>query len=415
MNYKILIFFLALIIIVLIIAIVFCVNKMCNCERKGRKCIPLGKNKKYLNCNSTLNQINGALNYSDSLFPETQQQQKELEEVKNKIKSICGANKNDTVIFCSSCSEAVATLMHWAAKLNPYGTVIGSDFDHSVAKDNAENYGLKYEKTLDSPNLNDNAGVIFLTHVNSATGEIMPINKYLKNLGTYSFLQDHGYSDEIEGKVLQYRPLVCLDATQSLLKEPINMNNVKDGMLPIDVVVASLHKIGFDLNFSGVMVISKRVKNSFVPLIAGAQQGKDRGSSVNFEPIIASSYLLDHFDDRSKRKQKWQESYDYLTGKGLNVYKPKFDHLYSTLLIDTNNKCTLETIEKLSSKHGIYVGNKSACTNDKYKQNINGGTIVSEGQKLKPFDNAIRVSFMDPKALDNATLDIIAEELLKLK
>lgn len=47
---------------------------------------------------------------------------------------------------------------------------------------------------------------------------------------------------------------------------------------------------------------------------------------------------------------------------GLDVYTPKCNHLYNTILIDTHG-CPLNAIHELALK-GVYVGTKSACMNE---------------------------------------------------
>ena len=119
-----------------------------------------------------------------------------------------------------------------------------------------------------------------------------------------------------------------------------------------------------------------------------------------------------------KRKQEWQAGFDYLKSRGLNVYTPKGDHLYNTLLIDTNNHCPLEAIKNLADNHGIYVGNKTACANEinkktgevKVIKHLHGGAASKD---LKPYDNSIRISFIEPGSLNKGALKAIADEISK--
>lgn len=377
-----------------------------------------GKREIYLNTNSTLRPIHGGFNQSDTMYPENIQSTQEAEAFKNKIRKLIGANPDDEIIFMSSCSEAMASVMHWISLTAPYGVICGTDYDHKTVQENAELYNLRYDKeSLKQKVLPDLTAGIMLTHVNPTTGEILDIESYMNLLVQYKYIDELTDNEEIYGsdKLLQHRPVVMLDATQSIGKVNILMHGHKQ---PIDVVMASLHKLGFPLNFSGVLVLNSSIKDQYVPLIAGAQQDGKRGGSYNMAPLLNNFKLLDHKDPMLSRQDAWQSAYDYLRSRGLNVYKPKGHHLYNTILIDTNNHCTLETIKNLADKYGIYVGNKTACANEINKKtgeviihrHMNGG---NKSDNLKPFDNSIRISFVDPGTLDKRALKVIADEITK--
>jgi cysteine sulfinate desulfinase/cysteine desulfurase-like protein len=233
----------------------------------------------------------------------------------------------------------------------------------------------------------------------------------------YKFIDELADDSEIYGtdKLLQHRPIVMLDATQSIGKINILMHGHRQA---IDVIMASLHKLGFPLNFSGVLILNASIKDQYIPLIAGAQQDGNRGGSYSMDPLLKNALLLDHEDPREKRKQTWQAAYDYLKSRGLNVYMPKGDHLYNTLLIDTNNHCPLEIIKTLADNYGIYVGNKTACANEinkktgevKVIKHMHGGTASND---LKPYDNSIRISFIEPETVHKGALKAIADEISK--
>ena len=386
----------------------------CTKSIKGNR----GKREIYLNTNSTLKQKHGAYNQSDTMYPENLQAMQETEAFKNKIRKLLGANEDDEVIFMASCSEAMASVMHWISTTAPYGIICGTDYDHKTVQENAELYNLKYDKeSLKQRVLPDLTAGVMLTHVNPTTGEILDIENYMNLLVQYKYIDELTDNDEIYGtdKLLQHRPVVMLDATQSIGKVNILMHGHKQ---PIDVVMASLHKLGFPLNFSGVLVLNSSVKEQYVPLVAGAQQDGKRGGSYSMKPLLDNALLLEHEDPREKRKQEWQAGFDYLKSRGLNVYTPKGDHLYNTLLIDTNNHCPLEAIKTLADNYGIYVGNKTACANEinkktgevKVIKHLHGG---SASKDLKPYDNSIRISFIEPGSLSKNALKAIADEIGK--
>ena len=423
MEYRLLICIICIALLIGVIAYasyVLCnVNRRMQCSNCSTRVIGnRGKREFYFNTNSTLKPIHGLYNQSDTMYPENIQAMQETEAFKNKIRKLIGANEDDEIIFMSSCSEAMASVMHWISIIAPYGVICGTDYDHKTVQENAELYTLTYDKeSLKQKVLPDSTAGIMLTHVNPTTGEILDIETYMNLLVQYKYIDELTDNDEIYGsdKLLQHRPVVMLDATQSIGKVNILMHGHKQ---PIDIVMASLHKLGFPLNFSGVLVLNSSVKEQYVPLIAGAQQDGKRGGSYNMEPLLNNIKLLDHVDPAFKRQQEWQSAFDYFRSRGLNVYQPKGEHLYNTLLIDTNNHCTLETIKNLADKHGIYVGNKTACANEINKKTgevtihkpMSGG---NKSKDLKPFDNSIRISFIQPGTLNKSALKAIADEISK--
>ena len=99
-----------------------------------------GQREVYLNTNSTLKPYHGAYNQSDTMYPENIKSHQEMEVFKNKIRKLIGANEDDEIIFMSSCSEAMASVMHWISLMTPYGIICGTSFDHKTVKENAELY-----------------------------------------------------------------------------------------------------------------------------------------------------------------------------------------------------------------------------------------------------------------------------------
>lgn len=383
-------------------------NKMkeCNCNKTK---IRLNINKEiYLNTNSTYRPVNKEFNYSDILYPEIMEERKSIENITDKIKTIVGADKNDTVIFTSSCSESLATVFNWLNKVIPYGNVVGSSYDHSVVKNNAELYNFKYIQDNSFENIS-NASAVVLTQVSPETGEILNINDISNRIAQQENIYDKSIDfDDFnnESKIMQYRPWIIVDATQSFLKLPINMKENN-----IDIVVASLHKIGFPINFSGILVISNRIMDTFVPLIGGIQQNHYRGGSINPQTFIDNSYLLNSYDTYfQKRKTRWEQSVKYLREKGLTVYEPKTEHLYNTILIDTNNNCPLKVINSLANKHNIYISPKTACLNEKLNREQHLEQ-EQETSKQNSFKNAVRISFMDPKVINKKVLSKIIQEI----
>ena len=289
---------------------------------------------------------------------------------------------------------------------------------------------------------------------------------------------------------LAYRPLMFLDASQSIGKTPVYMDKWN-----LNAVFFSLHKIGGNIG-TGVLVIDDTRFAPFKPLVAGFQQGGLRGGTYSIDRIIepfsnmiggsvfdeqrsaASSYEYGINDSEqpmltsdsvniltggntedgeslhtalrktseSERVKTWNYYKQYFESKGLNVYTPQRQHLHNTLLISVGNSCPLGCINALAQKN-IYVGNVSACTNEKQLneqektsstestetnlidtiQPDEGADAISGGAKpvvsamsrnsvdsissSNSVENFIRISFSSPNDLNKSVADSIIKEV----
>lgn len=377
----------------------------------------LGQQKRYyLNTSSTNYPITHELNMSDVLYDENIKARKDVENLEYNIKKQIGASETAHVIFNSGATESIATCIHWAKCINPYSIVVGSKFDHSAVKENSKLYEMDYVQlnTADAL-INDKAGAIFITQVDSKTGEIFDMNTFLKNIRSYQYLTelDSDYQNFTYRNLLQTRPLMVLDATQSMMKLPIKMAE-----WGFDAVFWSNHKLGGQMG-RGVLVIDDK-HHKFYPLIAGSQNEGRRGGSLSTNLILRDADIYCHNDDINKRKKYWTAACEFLEQKGVKVYKPKGRHLYNTILIDTQDKCPYAILSELS-KCGIYLSPKSACMAEKQLNDTNGKMIDNkknnkvvggnENKELQPFDNAIRLSFTDGKQFDGFALNTIAKTI----
>ena len=350
----------------------------------------------YLNYNSTNHPKSGQYNPSDLGYNEVIEMRESQKLLENRILQMVNAPPDSTVIFNSGASESVATLIHWIKDVNPYGTIMGSDFDHSIISDNCINYHTKYLMS-DYVSIDDRASLCFLTHINSKTGEIFNVDAFSKMFKSYSLIDTSGESDfDDSDNVLQFSPLIALDATQSIGKLQINM--IKYG---INAVFFSLHKLGGPIG-TGVLVIDNKYK--FVPLIAGQQQGGLRGGTYPIENILSNSDIFSETDDPNSRKKTWMDAVNYLEAKGIEVYKPKHKHIYNTILAKTN-KCPLEVINELSLE-GIYVGTLSACSNEP-----TDALVSSEEIDSNESNKEIRISFKYANELNSTILEKIANAI----
>lgn len=380
----------------------------------------------YLNYASTAAPKNGTLNPSDIGYSQNYELRSEVETLKNEYRKLVNAPVTAKVIFNSGASESIANCVFWAKSYNQFGKVVGTKYDHSAVKANCDTFGLKYTNDMSERALADNCALVMLTQVNSKSGEILNIDNFHLNFKKFSFLNDnltamsannfHPFNDK---NTLQYRPIIALDASQSIGKVPIYME--KWG---VNAVFWSLHKVGGPIGL-GVLIVNDTPQFPFKPLISGSQQMSLRGGTLPMQLFADNDQLLKAKDDANVRKQRWEEVMASLTEAGLNVYKPMNKHLYNTFLICVKG-CPLKVIGKLAGD-GIYVGNVSACKNEELlnkklsevdndirngksagsvSKDINGtidaltgGAVEVSSESSDPYDNSIRISFVSPEEL----------------
>jgi cysteine sulfinate desulfinase/cysteine desulfurase-like protein len=310
----------------------------------------------YLNNASTAAKRTGQLNPSDIGYPQNIFERSMLEDLKVKIKKFVNAPLTSEVIINSGSSESIANCIFWAKSLNPHGTISGSIFDHPVIEANCDNMDMEY-----SQEICDKTCAIFITHVNPKTGEIYDVDDFITKFNlTYRIIHKEGFDPYNSSKILQYKPLMFLDAAQSITKIPIDMEGWR-----LDAVFFSLHKIGGPQGL-GIFVIDTR--SNFKPLIAGFQQNSMRGGTLNILSLIEYEDLFEKCNNSQSQEDKWVSIKQEFDKAGLSVYNPKHKHLNNTFLISTHGKCPLNIINKLARKE-IYVGNVSACENEKIDSN----------------------------------------------
>ena len=371
-------------------------------------------NIKYLNHSSTAYEETNEFNLSDAFYNENKKGREEIKHLENKIKNIVNAPDNAYVVFDSGATEGIATAIHWVSKLYPSFKIVGSTADHSAVLENCKLYNVAYKQLEDIEQIDkinmDRVGGIFITHVDSKTGEINNINNVINKINNKEFLQ-YGYTDN-NYNIQQYKPLIILDATQSILKVPIDMQ--KQG---INICFWSDHKLGGSMG-RGCMVIAPDAKHKFVPLIAGAQNNGLRGGSLSVNTILKDAKIYNYKDNLKMRKNQWLAACDYLEHNNVLIYKPKKQHLYNTILIDTKDMCPYSVVDTLA-KENIYMSPKSACMVESKLNNMKGGnndTIYKNEEVIlerdeqysgKPFENAVRMSFINGNILNKELLDKI--------
>jgi cysteine sulfinate desulfinase/cysteine desulfurase-like protein len=352
----------------------------------------------YLNYNSTgLIGGNRLFNSSDTAYEEVHNIRLEEAHVKKYIKDLVNASDDTHVIFTSGATESMATVLNWVKNYNKYGTVYGSKFDHNSIVLNCKNQDLKY-KELNLKHILKNktqlpldASCIFLTHVSPHSGEIIPMNE-LDEKFDVSYLNDYNEESEINEDIIrQYKPLLILDASQSIGKTKIDMQAWN-----LNAVFFSLHKLGGKMN-CGVLLIHDDINRPFKPLIAGKQQNAMRGGTYDVYSYLDFKTLYNNYVnsfDHEQCKKTWKKAHSAFKKAGLDVYEPEFKHLHNTILIKTK-VCSYDMIKELA-QYGIYVSGKTACDSlDKSDKESN-----------------LRISFINGD-IDNKTINKIVEVVNK--
>ena len=350
----------------------------------------------YLNYNSTNAPMTHKLNISDIAYNSVLETRMTINDFILAVKRFINAPINAEVIINSGATESIANSIIWGKINHPNGAIYGTEFDHDSVKINAENYKVQYK--ILGKEIPHDASVIMLTHVSGKTGEIFDINGFMRKFNSHAYLSDRDTTNEdtLQASVdpigvRQNRPLVIVDATQSINKLKIDMERLK-----IDGLFFSLHKIGGPQGF-GVFVIKPNIKMPFVPLVGGNQQKKLRGGTLDLAQVATLQPLLKVKPLNTKKK--WEDSVNYLLKNGIEVIKPKGNHLYNTILIHINT-CPLGIINRLSTKYNIFVGAVSACA-------------LENEQIVKSNDGFIRLSFNEPNQINNNILDKIIKTIQK--
>lgn len=349
----------------------------------------------YLNYNSTCTPLTNVFNVSDIAYNESMLDNENINRFKNYVKKYINAPIDAEVIINSGATESIANCVLWNKIRHPECCIAGTNLDHDAVRINCKNYNVQYK--LLTKTIPKNCSMIMLTHVSGKTGEYLNINTFMQNFKQFTFIQhdDHSIdtyeytaSEQLHDKteVRFIKPLVVVDATQSITKLPINMEQ-----WGVDALFFSLHKIGGPMNL-GVLVVKPNKHSPFVPLIGGNQQHHLRGGTLNTAAIVGSEI---YFKNKLKvTKQRWTECVKYIKSNAIDVVVPKMQHLYNTILIHTST-CPLAMINELSSK-GIYVGGISACALETLEEH--------------PDDiNYIRISYMNDEELTQETLKTIVE------
>ena len=272
--------------------------------------------------------------------------------------------KNKEIIYTSGSTEANNLAIKGIAfKYQNRGKhIITSNYEHSSVKESLEylkTLGFEIDYIKEDENglidlkhfkslLRDDTILVTITHVNSETGLIMPIEEISNILKDYPKCYLH------------------VDMTQSIGKIKVNLDN-------IDLVSFSAHKI---YGIKGIGALIKNKNLELTPLIHGGKSTTIYRSGTPCHPLIASfakalRLVLENIE----------ANYNYVLE--LNNYLKDNLNQYKDVFINSNVHCLphilnisiigikAETFMHALENNDVYVSTKTACSdNEAYSESV---------------------------------------------
>lgn len=296
----------------------------------------------------------------------------------------------DEFYFTSGATESInLALMGVSKKQRFKKNIITSSTEHKATKEcllnlkqngfniieiKPKNQTFNYKDFVDA--VDENCFLVSLIHVNNENGLKMPIEQISKKI-----------------KEKNKDVLIHLDAAQSFLKIPINLNNV-------DLLSFSAHKV-FGPKGVGGLYVKKGVK--ILPLMFGGGQEK------NLRPGTQATELIAAFEVAiNQQKNNLTKNYNkYLKLKDAMLFILKKN---KNIFFNFNNECVpyilnisvkgikSQIILQYLEKKGFVVSSGAACS-----KNYNNKTLMDLGYSKANLNSAIRISF----GLENKLKDAI--------
>ncbi len=198
-----------------------------------------------------------------------------IEEARNSVRALVGANNSDSVVFTSGATEANNLVMHQAR--HRQGKVVSSTIEHpcvlqpllalrregvSVDLANPSSSGAIDTHTV-QPLLDSNTGLVSIMAANNETGVLNDVSRLASVV-----------------RAISPQALIHSDVAQVVGKIPFSFSDSQ-----LDSATISGHKLGA-LSGVGALILKKGVE--LEPLLyGGAQEGKLRGGTENVLGIIA--------------------------------------------------------------------------------------------------------------------------------
>ena len=323
----------------------------------------------YLNGNSTYvsskrhaggNRGYCIFNPSDILYPEVAEARDAQSRLESYIKDFLHCGEDFTVVFNSGATESISNCIFWASRYLPGGVVYGSTLDHPSVEKACNTFDMEYEEmdgpdnTFDLPT-KQACSCIFVTAISGVTGEIYPMDKFVKE--TKKIVVNGPTSNKYS---MMYKPLYVADLSQSINKLPFDNSKYN-----FDAIIFAPHKIGGPKGV-GVMVVRTGLINgiqrsAFRPLIPGTQMNGYRGGTYDINQILAIRDILRvNAIDVDTMFDKWDSYTEWFTKYGCNVIQPKMPHIGNTIVISVGRN--YRNIIKVLAENDYYVGAITACS-----------------------------------------------------
>ncbi len=341
-----------------------------------------------------------------SIYNNAIEVKKDLDNARNTILKLLGANKNDKMIFTASATEANNMVLAGLSKKNK--KILISSGEHPSIYEmvkNLMNNGYKIEfinlnenGTLDlddlKQKLDDSVGLVSIIHISNETGAINDIAEI--------------------AKVVKENVPECLlhcDGVQAFGKVKLNLNRDK-----IDLYTISSHKIHGPKGVGGLYI--KNGINIKPLILGGGQEGGLRSGTENPAGIMGFAYAseLMYQDFENKRKHIASLKQYFIEGLRklcidfvLNSGEGTLDNICSVSFLGVRGEVLLHCLEK----YEICVSTGSACSS----KSIGNRVLSAMRQSNEIMLGNVRFSFSEFNTFDeiDKVLDALRKEIPLIK
>ena len=330
--------------------------------------------------------------------------EKIINQAKKTLADFFSKNPNE-FYFTSSATESINLALTGTCKKQKIKKkIITSSVEHKATKECLLNLQQKGFEIVEIPTKNqifnwqdfvdavdENCFLVSLIHVNNENGLKLPVEQIAKKI-----------------KEKRKDVLIHLDAAQSFLKIPIDLENV-------DLLSFSAHKVYGPKGIGGLYV-KNNVKISPLIFGGGQEQGLRAGTQAT-ELIAAFSVAVNHQKDCLKKNY---DKYIELKNAMLSILQKN-----KNIFFNFNSECVpyilnisvkgikSQIILQYLEKKGFIVSSGAACS-----KNYNNKTLINLGYSKANLNSAIRISFGLENKLEDAInlakeIDLAEKSFLK--
>lgn len=275
-----------------------------------------------------------------------------FKEARKQVASLC-AVREDEIFFTSGATESINTAIKGSVLYNMHrkNHVVTTTLEHSsvistlkylekrfnieVTYVKPENGKITAKMITDS--VKENTVLVTMVHVQSETGNILPINEvaeYLKNKET----------------------LLHIDACQSFGKFPINLNE-------FDMVSVSFHKLH---GIKGSGMLFKKHSVLIDSLIHGGNQQEYRSGTIPLELCVCGAKCVriafeNMNDNYSKVEKNYKSLYEYFDGKSdvfINSAEDGSPYILNISILNIH----IAAFSRIMWEKGFYFSTKTSCS-----------------------------------------------------